>query len=123
MSYTPTTWANGDTITATKLNNAEQGIVNAGIGFDAVITYTSDIPAESTYTLVSGDLTTAYNKFVNGSPILVAFVWDGSTEHYVPFQSYNVSAYEGTLEFLGMPFLTSAYALSWSSNGLSLVHL
>lgn len=31
-SYTPTTWATGDIITATKLNNIEQGIANAGGG-------------------------------------------------------------------------------------------
>jgi len=31
-SYTPTTWVNGDIITATKLNNIEQGIANAGGG-------------------------------------------------------------------------------------------
>ena len=30
MSYTPTTWATGDTITATKLNKMEQGIAGAG---------------------------------------------------------------------------------------------
>lgn len=30
MAYTPTTWATGDVITATKLNNMEQGIANAG---------------------------------------------------------------------------------------------
>ena len=30
MSYTPTTWTTGDTITATKLNKIEQGIANAG---------------------------------------------------------------------------------------------
>lgn len=29
MSYTPTTWVTGDTITATKLNKLEQGIANA----------------------------------------------------------------------------------------------
>ena len=29
MSYTPTEWKNGDTITAEKMNNIEQGIVNA----------------------------------------------------------------------------------------------
>ena len=28
MSYTPTTWATGDVITAEKLNNMENGIVN-----------------------------------------------------------------------------------------------
>lgn len=31
-SYTPTTWVTGDIITATKLNNIEQGIANAGGG-------------------------------------------------------------------------------------------
>ena len=30
MSYTPTDWKTGDVITADKLNNMEQGIVNAG---------------------------------------------------------------------------------------------
>lgn len=29
MSYTPTTWADGDLITAQKLNNIEQGIIKA----------------------------------------------------------------------------------------------
>ena len=28
--YTPTTWANGNTVTAAALNNIEQGIVNGG---------------------------------------------------------------------------------------------
>jgi hypothetical protein len=32
MSYTPNTWQTGDTITAAKLNNMEQGIANAGGG-------------------------------------------------------------------------------------------
>lgn len=30
MAYTPNTWATGDTITAQKLNNMEQGIANSG---------------------------------------------------------------------------------------------
>lgn len=33
MSYTPTTWVTGDTITATKLNKMENGIASAGGGF------------------------------------------------------------------------------------------
>lgn len=44
MSYTPTTWATGDTITAAKLNNIEDGIAEAaqsgGGGWDAVIRLT-----------------------------------------------------------------------------------
>lgn len=30
MSYTPTTWAAGDTVTAAKLNKLEQGVANGG---------------------------------------------------------------------------------------------
>lgn len=32
MSYTPTTWSNGDTITAAKLNKLEQGVAEGGGG-------------------------------------------------------------------------------------------
>lgn len=38
MSYTPNTWQTGDTITATKLNNMEQGIASAGGVFIVGIT-------------------------------------------------------------------------------------
>jgi len=37
MSYTPTTWTNGDTITAAKLNKMEQGIAEGGGGGNAVV--------------------------------------------------------------------------------------
>lgn len=40
MSYTPTTWAAGDTVTATKLNKIEQGIVSASLGGVLVVTDT-----------------------------------------------------------------------------------
>lgn len=42
-SYTPTTWVNGDIITATKLNNIEQGIANAGGGSSDFSTATATI--------------------------------------------------------------------------------
>lgn len=42
MAYTPNTWATGDTITAAKLNNMEQGIASAGGGILVV-----DIDAET----------------------------------------------------------------------------
>lgn len=37
MSYTPTTWQTGDTITAAGLNKIEQGIANSGGG--GLVTY------------------------------------------------------------------------------------
>ena len=47
MSYTPTTWTTGDTITATKMNKIEQGI--AGIGGNPLITFNFDGFASSSY--------------------------------------------------------------------------
>lgn len=47
MSYTPTTWTTGDTITATKLNKIENGIANAGGA--AVVKLTKNGP-EGTFT-------------------------------------------------------------------------
>ena len=41
MSYTPTTWAAGDTVTATKLNNMETGIGNAVNKFVVTLTPTA----------------------------------------------------------------------------------
>lgn len=41
MSYTPTTWQTGDTITAEKLNNMESGIENANEPFIVTCTPTS----------------------------------------------------------------------------------
>lgn len=43
MSYTPNTWATGDTITAEKLNNMEQGIASAGGGGDFTAIFTQTI--------------------------------------------------------------------------------
>lgn len=49
MSYTPTTWATGDTITASAMNKIENGIANAGGG------------GVSGYTIESGVLNGSYN--------------------------------------------------------------
>lgn len=60
MSYTPTNWNTGDTITAAAMNKIENGIANAGGGYDAVIRLThtndsgADTPANMTPSIVSG---------------------------------------------------------------------
>ena len=53
MSYTPTTWTTGDTITATKLNKMEQGIASAGGGTRGLVTDTSDTLDKSYNELLS----------------------------------------------------------------------
>ena len=37
MSYTAHTWTNGETITAAKMNNIENGVANAGANYDVII--------------------------------------------------------------------------------------
>ena len=52
MSYTPTTWTTGDTITATKLNKIENGIASAGSGTPLVVTVTesgADLICDATF--------------------------------------------------------------------------
>ena len=41
MSYTPTSWSTGDTITAAAMNKIEQGIANAGGGVSGLCTVTT----------------------------------------------------------------------------------
>ena len=77
MSYTKNTWANGDTITAAKLNNMENGIEAAeqsGGGYDIVFVCDKDVANASTITysdfnVASGSLEACEQKLANGEPI------------------------------------------------------
>lgn len=82
MTYTPNTWATGDTITAAKLNNMEDGIANAGSGWDAIIRLTHgdnsglDTTANLTPSIVSGTYASLVAKMQGGGcpTILVEYV-------------------------------------------------
>lgn len=78
MAYTPNTWATGDTITAQKLNNMEQGIANAG---GAVIVG---------YTFSSGSITfdktwqELYDSMAAGSACVATFDPEDFGAYYWP---------------------------------------
>lgn len=82
MTYTPNTWTTGDTITAAKLNNMEDGIANAGGGWDAIIRLTHaensglDTTANLTPSIVSGTYASLVAKMQGGGcpTILVEYV-------------------------------------------------
>lgn len=73
MSYTPTNWNTGDTITAAAMNKIENGIANAGGSYDAVIRLThtndsgSDTPANMTPSIVSGTFAQLSDIVDNGN--------------------------------------------------------
>lgn len=80
MSYTPTSWSTGDTITAAAMNKIENGIANAGSALICSSTYDSsegtyilDKTAEEIYdALLAG--TPAYIKYQYGTPASYAGV-------------------------------------------------
>jgi len=63
MSYTPTNWTTGDTITATKLNKMEQGIANAG---SAMILTISSNTLNKTFAEI-------YEALHNGTPCYIQY--------------------------------------------------
>lgn len=68
MTYTPTTWNTGDTITASALNKIEQGIADGGAGELVVnVTYSSDtFTMDATYAEI-------YEAMKAGTPCFMRF--------------------------------------------------
>ena len=67
MSYTPTTWTTGDTITATKLNKMEQGIASGG--YDLVLSIPFVNPSVSDIEVIEGDILACEQKIANDEPV------------------------------------------------------
>lgn len=83
MAYTRTTWSTGDTITATKLNNIEQGIVNldnaSGGGgggsssSELLVTVTKSTSGGSTSYTMDKTYAEIYNAFMAGTHVYVKY--------------------------------------------------
>lgn len=71
MSYTPTTWVTGDTVTATKLNKLEQGVANAGSALICTATYSSSISVPD-YVL-DKTVQEIYDALLSGTPAYIKF--------------------------------------------------
>ena len=67
MSYTPTTWANGDVVTATKLNKIEQGIAEGG---GSLVVHARWNDSEG-WTELDQTLNTIVSAFVSGTPVVI----------------------------------------------------
>lgn len=69
MAYTPTTWATGDTVTATKMNKIENGIAGAGSALICNCSYSSQA---SDYVL-DKTVQEIYNALLSGTPAYIKF--------------------------------------------------
>lgn len=74
MAYTPTNWATGDTVTATKLNKLEQGVANAGGGKYDAYDYIIKQVDSNTPTLEKGSWQNVYDALQDMEPIVGLFI-------------------------------------------------
>ena len=110
MSYTPTQWNTGDTITASALNKIEQGIANAGGATPFVIT-ASDISGGFTTDKTFTQVKTAFNT---GTPVFIDFSSCNDWEGKYLVLGYRDSAFEIT--FVNHTGYLSAWADSANGN-------
>lgn len=142
MTYTPTEWTTGDTITAAKLNNIEEGIAEAaqsGGGWDAIIRLTheessaADIPSALTPTIVEGTFAELAAKVQDGECpcILVEYYhpWGGSfaapqafITYFMPPQNFEITiagyfphyqTSQGPIRVIGRIWWYSSDVLEW----------
>ena len=133
MSYTPHIWTTGETITAEKMNNLEDGIQDAG-PWDAVIRLThsndsgEDTPANLVLSIVSGTFAEIYSKLQNGGCpcILVEYYHPWGIRFSAPM-AYVVYVGDGafTIVIAGVSGMSNLYLVygsaRWTSAGLSWV--
>ena len=74
MSYTPTTWTTGDTITASAMNKIENGIANAG-GGALIVEWDNGTDA------LDKTVSELYAAYSAGTPIFIRYIY-GSTGTY-----------------------------------------
>ena len=131
MSYTPTNWSTGDTITASAMNKIENGIANAGgINWDAIIrlTHTNDSGPDDytslTPSIVSGTFADLSTKIGNDEYplILVEYIHPWGMRFAVPMAYINNCESTGILlTICGYSFMNGStnrmlFSLHWTSS-------
>lgn len=79
MSYTPTTWTTGDTITASALNKIENGIANAGSALICNSTYNGE---DDIYVL-DKTVQEIYDAMRGGTPVYIKYQYGEIGQDYV----------------------------------------
>ena len=77
MTYTPTTWTTGDTITASALNKIEQGIADAGGGAGGLVVNVMSVDGTLTMDATYAEI---YEAMKSGTPCFICYTGNA----YVP---------------------------------------
>lgn len=122
MSYTPTTWANGDTITAAGLNKMEQGIagsvmlmhVDMGTGIcDKTWQQVYDALAAGTPVYYTESGTNSGREYASMSPVTGAIYDSSSLTHVYLVYMLSVSFVDGTSQVMDVHATTANDYLSF----------
>ena len=94
MAYTPTAWATGDTVTATKLNKIENGIANAG---SALIVTDTNGTLDKTFAEI-------YDALADGVVCFIKFKFNAPSDlddeyHYAVCFAPIVQAYKYNIDY------------------------
>ena len=111
MTYTPTTWNTGDTITASALNKIEQGIANAGGGGGALIA--DYIRANNTLSLTVAEIYAAYTA---GTPVFIRYIY-GDTTTYNGDQKMMPILYLYNYNYAGLIRIAASCAYKINAGG------
>lgn len=111
MAYTPTTWANGDTIDATKLNKMEQGIANAGA---AMIVEMSSSTGQADHTFAE-----IFNALRAGTPVYLHFPDPGANWQSNYFTHAVMLPVERALKYDVMYRVYASYPFGYEIDSVS----
>lgn len=105
MSYTPTTWTTGDTITASALNKIENGIANAGGGglFHVTCTQNGGFLLDKSYNDLSAAVSAGTLPYItmtnsiSGGPLVFGIMHslydDGEGHYFAAFDMGDQTTY------------------------------
>lgn len=96
MSYTPTQWNTGDTITASALNKIENGIANAGGGGGAMIVTSSLVNG---VTIMDKTVQEIYDALMSGTPVYYKFQYGAIGADYITHAWLAPITYVYTYDF------------------------
>ena len=116
MSYTPTTWATGDTITASAMNKIENGIANAG---SALIVQMSYVNGNLTLDKTIQEL---YDATMAGTPVYLMYTYgDWSGTYSENSLAYMFSVFKYGSDFRAGFIRQSGYGTFDNKNGIPCV--
>lgn len=117
MAYTPTVWANGDVITADKLNKLENGVANEQVGPSGPAGSAATVTVGSVTTGEAGTEATVTNSGTESAAILDFVIPKGAAGTNGTDGAPGADGAKGDPGAVFTPAVSPEGELSWTNNG------